>query len=159
MVIEKQCISCDLTWRLKMYVSMYECCNIRKVKSNYLKCIVLQCLSPPCVLFCFLLCAFSSSKKSNNNRKRFAEDSGFRYRWQIIKLSNSPTKASCIIGIPAKPWHHFNRELQFLYVWFLRNNERFMNDPKWPSVEAIFFQMKKQITCTKAESIHNFWWR
>ena len=27
------------------------CCNVRNVKSNYLKCIASQCLSPPCALF------------------------------------------------------------------------------------------------------------
>ena len=31
------------------------CCNIRNAKSNNLKCIASQCLSPPCVLF-FVIC-------------------------------------------------------------------------------------------------------
>ena len=34
------------------------CCSVRNVKSNYLKCISSQCLSPPCVLFILFIHLF-----------------------------------------------------------------------------------------------------
>ena len=40
------------------------CCNIRNVKSNYLKCIPSQCLSPPCVFFFTYETSMAEEQKS-----------------------------------------------------------------------------------------------
>ena len=54
------------------------CCNIRNVKSNYLKCIASQCLSPPCVLF--FLWTFDGLRTR-------IYDKAFLYSWWMARSS------------------------------------------------------------------------
>ena len=55
------------------------CSNIRNVKSNYLKCIASQCLSPPCVLF-FLW-------NFDGRRAYLAEEQESNFHWFMVSGS------------------------------------------------------------------------